>query len=276
MSTSGKLPTNPLQGCRILVTRAAEQAAGFSRQLQQRGAVVVECPTIQLVPPEAWSAVDAAIQALSGFDWLILTSANGVRFFFGRLQELGLAPAVLQSCKVCAVGPKTAEALTQLGITPDLIPEQFTGEGVVAAFHGHDLQGRRVLFPKADGARDLIPQQLRSRGAVVIDPVLYRNIIPQGLPDSARLALEQHQLDAVVFSSPSTVRNLAQLTGGITRLQTLLADLTVVSIGPVTTRACQELGLSVAVEPEQSTLDALIRALEQHTLCCPPAVPSIT
>ena len=264
MSTSGKLPTNPLQGCRILVTRAAEQAAGFSRQLRQRGAEVVECPTIQLVPPETWTAVDAAIHDVSGFDWLILTSVNGVRFFFARLQELGRDIHDLQNCKVCAVGPKTAEVLEDLGIKPALVPEQFTGEGVVAAFHEHDLQGRRVLFPKADGARDLIPQQLRSMGAEVVDPVVYRNIIPQTLPDSARQALEQHQLDAVVFSSPSTVRNLAQLTGGITRLQALLADLAVASIGPVTTKTCLKLGLSVAVEPKQATLDALTAELERY------------
>lgn len=264
MCTSGKLPTSPLQGRRILVTRAAEQAAEFSEQLRQRGAVVVECPTIQLVPPVAWANVDTAIHDLSSFDWLILTSVNGVRFFFGRLQELGLAHHPLQGCKVCAVGPKTAETLLELGITPDLVPEQFTGEGVVAAFKKVDLQGRRVLFPKADGARELIPQQLRSRGAEVVDPVVYRNIIPQALPDSARQALEQHQLDAVVFSSPSTVRNLTALVGGITRLERMLRGVAVASIGPVTTKACQELGLSIAVEPEQATLDSLISKLEQY------------
>lgn len=246
------------------MTRAAEQAAEFTEQLRRHGAVVVECPTIQLVPPEAWTNVDAAIHDLSSFDWLILTSVNGVRFFFTRLQELGRCIHDLQSCKVCAVGPKTAEALLELSIVPDLVPEQFTGEGVVAAFQGIDLKGCRMLFPKADGARDLIPRQLRSMGAEVVDPVVYRNIMPQALPESARQALEQHQLAAVVFSSPSTVRNLAALVGGVTQLQTMLADLAVASIGPVTTKACQELGLSVAIEPEQATLDALVNGLKQH------------
>lgn len=264
MFTSVKLPINSLQGCRILVTRAAEQAEEFSTQLRQRGAKVVECPTIILMPPQEWDEVDAAITDLADFNWLILTSVNGVRIFFGRLQELGITPAALKKCKVCAVGPKTAEALLNIGITPDLVPEQFTGEGVVAAFQGVDLQGKLVLFPKADGARALISQQLRSMGAVVTDPVVYRNIIPKEMPVAARQALEQHQLDVVVFSSPSTVRNLAQLSGGIKRLQTLLADVTLASIGPVTTKACQELGLKVAVEPEHATLDTLIAELEQH------------
>ncbi len=263
MSTSGKLPTNPLEGRRILVTRAAEQAEAFQQQLRRRGAVPVECPTIQLVPPPDWAAVDAAIRDLAGFDWLILTSVNGVRFFLGRMQELGKDVQELKNCRVCAVGPKTADALAAQGITPDLLPEQFTGEGVVAAFQGIDLQGRQVLFPKADGARDLIPQQLRSMGAAVVDPVVYRNIMPVELPEAARQALEQHQLAAVVFSSPSTVRNLTALAGGITRLKEMLHGMAVASIGPVTTRACQELGLVVAVEPEQATLDSLLDGLEQ-------------
>lgn len=264
MSTNGKLPTNSLQGCRILVTRAAEQAAEFTEQLQQRGAVVLECPTIQLVPPVQWDEVDAAIRNLSGFDWLILTSVNGVRFFFNRLQELGLDATALSGCKVCAVGPKTAQLLEETGIKPDLVPDQFTGEGVVAAFQGVDLQSKRILFPKADGARDLIPQQLRSMGAELIDPVVYRNIIPPALPDKAKTALEQQQLDAVIFSSPSTARNLAALAGGIDRLQQLLILTVVASIGPVTSKACHELGLTVTLEPEQATLDNLLIELEQY------------
>ena len=180
------------------------------------------------------------------------------------MQELGRGTHDLKNFKVCAVGPKTAEALLELGITPDLMPEQFTGEGVVAAFQGIDLQEKRILFPKADGARDLIPQQLRSMGAEVIDPVAYRNIIPPALPDSARQALEQHQLDAVVFSSPSTVRNLAALTGGTAQLQQLLKGVAVASIGPVTTKACQELGLKVTAEPEKATLDDIVSKLEDY------------
>jgi len=269
MSTNVKLPTSsqlPLLGCRILVTRAAEQAAEFSEQLRQQGAVVLECPTIQLVPPEQWDAVDAAIQKLADFDWLILTSVNGVRFFFLRLQELGFATTVLQNSRVCAVGPKTAEALSNLGITPDLVPAQFTGEGVVAAFQGIDLRGRQVLFPKADGARDLIPQQLNDMGAAVADPVVYRNAMPQSLPDAARQALEQHRLDVVIFSSPSTVRNLAVLAGGEKKLQKLLNGVVVASIGPITSKACRELGLEVMVEPEQATLDDLLSELARYRM----------
>ena len=245
------------------MTRAAEQAGPFIRQLQERGARVVECPTIQLAPPEQWGPVDAALQQLATFDWLVLTSANGVRFFFERLAALGLSATALDGCKVCVVGPKTAEALMQRGVTAHLVPEQFTGEGVVAAFAGTDLQGKRALFPKAAGARDVIPRLLAEQGAVVVDPVLYRTLLPEQLPEAARYALERHELDLAIFSAPSTVQNLAILVGGAERLAQLLQGVLVASIGPVTSRACRELGLTVAVEPPHATLPDLLTALEQ-------------
>lgn len=251
-----------LAGKRVLVTRAAEQAGPFVSQLRERGARVVECPTIRLAPPEQWGPVDGALRQLPGFDWLILTSANGVRFLFERLAHLGIAAAALQGCKICVVGPKTAEALKLRGVMADLVPEQFTAEGVVAAFNGLDLQGKRVLFPKAAGARDVIPRLLAEQGAVVVDPVLYRTLLPEQLPEAARSALEQRELDLAIFSAPSTVQNLATLVGGADRLVQLLQGVTVASIGPITSRACRDLGLTVAVEPLQATLPDLLAALE--------------
>lgn len=247
-----------------MVTRAAEQAEALTSQLQARGALVIECPTIAVVDPEQWDELDTALAALHTIDWIILTSVNGVRFFFGRLQQLGLTTAALKDCRLCVVGPKTAAAVQAQGLQPDLVPEQFTGEGVVEAFRGVDLQGAKVLFPKADGARDLIPQQLRAMGAQVLDPVVYRTVMPQALPPEAWQALEAYSLDAAIFSSPSTVRNLAALVGGAARLQTLLAGVAVASIGPVTSKACRTLGLEVALEPQQATLDAVLEKLERY------------
>jgi len=254
----------PLFGKRILVTRAVDQSAGFARTLEERGAQVVECPTIRLVPPETWDEIDSAINRLTDMDWLILTSANAVRFFFEQLRKLGKDSRALGRCKVCVVGPKTAEAMLTWGILPDLVPEEFTAEGVVAAFSGHDLQGKKVLFPKADRARDLLPPALEQMGAVVSAPVLYRNLLPEALPDQARDALEQGRLDAVTFSASSTASNLALLVGGPQRLQELLKDVAVISIGPVTSRTCHELGLTVAVEPPEATLDSMVGALEGY------------
>lgn len=268
MSISAKSPTKssslPLQGRWILVTRAADQAEEFCAPLRQRGAVAIECPTIQLVAPLSWDALDAVLDDPSAFEWLILTSVNGVKFFFERLAQRGSGPEVLQGTKICAVGPKTAEALSERGVTVDLLPQQFTGEGIVAAFQGIPLQGKRILFPKAEAARDLIPQQLRGLGAMLFDPVVYRTTMPLALPVEAYQALERHQLDAVIFSSPLTARNLAALVGGADRLQELLSNVAIASIGPVTSQACRELGLTIDVEPPEATLAALLQALEAH------------
>ncbi len=270
MSTKEKLHTElpanplPLTGRRVLVTRAAEQAGELVTRLKQAGAIPVECPVIELVVPLDWGPVDCAIAVMETFDWLILTSVNGVRFFFKRLNELRINTDALQNCKICAVGPSTATALEETGIRPDIVPGQFTGEGIVAAFQGIELNGSRVLFPRADGARDLIRQKLTEMGAVVVDPVVYRNIMPENLPEAVRHALEQHQIDVVIFSSPSTVRNLALFVGGIESLKGLLKGVMIASIGPVTTRACIEMGVTVDMEPCKATLDDLISELEQH------------
>ena len=253
-----------LFGKRILVTRAADQAGEFSRMLAESGAAVIECPTIELLPPESWDAIDSAVHALHGFDWLILTSANAVRFFFGRLRELGLDSRAVGRCKICVVGPRTAQLVREQGLEPDLVPQQFDAEGVVAALRELQPGGARVLFPRADGARELIVTELTGMGATVVAPILYRNRMPSELAAAAREALERRELDVVTFSASSTVRNLALLVGGGERLRELLQGVAVASIGPITSRTCRELGLQVAVEPEQFTLEALREALEQY------------
>lgn len=263
MSTNVSLQTSPLAGKRVLLTRAADQARETARSLADRGAIVLECPTISLAAPESWAKIDDAIKRLAEFDWLILTSVNGVRFFFGRMQELGLQPDELVIKNICAVGPKTAQALAEKGITACLTPRQlFTAEGVVEVFRNIELYGKRVLFPKADGARDLIPSQLCLAGACVEDPVVYRNIMPDRLPPEARQALEQQQIDIAIFSSPSTVQNLALLLGGADQLATALSNSLVASIGPITTKACQDMGIKVDLEPEKATFDDLLHELE--------------
>ncbi len=263
MSTNASLQTSPLAGKRVLLTRAADQAVETVQSLSDKGAIVLECPTISLAAPESWAIIDDAIKRMAEFDWLILTSVNGVRFFFGRMQELGIRSDELTIKNICAVGPKTAQALAEKGITACLAPSQlFTAEGVVDAFRNIELHGKRILFPRADGARDVIPSQLRLVGAYVEDPVVYRNIMPDRLPPEARQALEQQQIDIAIFSSPSTVRNLACLLGGAEQLAIALSISLVASIGPVTTKACQDMGIKVDLEPEKATFDDLLRSLE--------------
>lgn len=252
----------PLAGKRILVTRSAEQAGEFVEMLEKRGASVLECPTIKLVPVDNWQEIDAAIVQLPQTDWLILTSANSVNFFFQRLEQLGLHNELLANCKLCVVGPKTAQALERQGLHADLMPAEYTAEGVVAAFEGIDLQGKQVLFPRADKARNIIPPALTQKGASINAPVLYYNKLPDTLPETAQKTLEQQQLDIAVFSASSTVKNLATLLGGAARLQQLLTGVLIASIGPITSRTCNELGIKVDIEPADATLEALVLELE--------------
>lgn len=253
----------PLCGRKIVVTRAAEQAGEFSAKLAARGATILECPTIRLVEPENWQLLDMAIRELPTYDWVVLTSGNAVRFFFRRLDDLGLDARVLGHCKICAVGPRTADEIRSFGIKPDLVPADYKAEGVVDEFSRLDMKGCRVLFPRADKARDLIPRELQRMGAHVDSPVAYRNTFPERLPPETLFALEKRSVDCITFTSSSTVQNLAAMLGEELMLD-MLKGVTVASIGPITSKSCRDLGLKVDIEPEAYTLDALAEALETH------------
>jgi uroporphyrinogen III methyltransferase/synthase len=246
----------PLFGRGIMVTRAADQAGEFSGALAGFGAHVYECPTIEIVPPEEFAELDAALLALAGFDWLIFTSANAVKYFFARLAELGLDSRAIGPCRVCAVGPKTKASLIPYGIRPDLVPADYKGEGIVAAFQALGCSGKRFLFPRADRARDVIPAGLRRLGAAVTAPVAYRNVVPGGLSPTILQALEEQRIHCVTFTSSSTAENLAAMVGE-NRLLHLFKGVTVASIGPITSQTCRELGLHVHIEPREYTIEAL-------------------
>ncbi len=253
----------PLFGKRVLVTRSADQAGEFSVHLEGQGAQVVECPTIQLVPPTDPAPLDDAIGELATFDWLVFTSANAVRFFFTRLEILGFDARALGRCRVCAVGPKTAAAIRNHGIRPDLIPADYKAEGVVAAFADQPLAGKRVLFPRADKAREVIPHGLTALGAEVVAPVAYRNNLPAALPPAALAALEAAEIDCVTFTASSTVENLARILG-TERFSKLLEGVVVAAIGPITAQTCRRLGLEVAIEPAEYTLAALTNEIVRY------------
>jgi len=252
--------TRPLFGKGVLVTRAADNAGEFSRLLAERGASVFECPTINLVPPESFGELDGTIEGLSSFDWLVFTSANAVAFFFGRLAAKRLDARALAGCRVCAVGPKTAASLLPFGIRPDLVPADYKAEGVVAEFGRMEMKGKKVLFPKADKARDVIPTALDEMGAAVTAPVAYRNIIPDGIPEKALQALEEQRIHCVTFTSSSTAENLAEILGE-NRMLRLLEGVKVAAIGPVTAKTCRELGLNVHIEPQEYTLEKMTEAI---------------
>lgn len=245
--------SRPLFGKGMLVTRAADQAGEFAAMLRAEGATVWECPTIKIVPPETMQDLDAAIAALPSFDWIVFTSVNSVQYFFARLQATGMDSRAFGNCKVCAVGPKTAASLNAHGIKADLIPQNYKAEGVIEAFCGMDMHGKRVLYPKADRAREVIPAGLSGMGATVVDPVAYCNVIPDDIDPAVLQALEEGRIHCVTFTSSSTADNLARLLGE-NRFLRLLQGVAVAAIGPVTAHTCRELGLKVDIEPEEYTL----------------------
>jgi uroporphyrinogen III methyltransferase/synthase len=176
---------------------------------------------------------------------------------------LGLDARAVAGCRICAVGPKTADEIRLFGIKPDLVPVDYKAEGVVDEFIRLDMHNCRVLYPRADKARDVIPHELKQMGAHVDSPVAYRNIFPERLPPETLFALEKRSVDCITFTSSSTVQNLAAMLGEELMLD-MLKGVAVASIGPITSKSCRDLGLRVDIEPKLHTMDALADALEAH------------
>ncbi|GAB4256478.1 MAG: uroporphyrinogen-III C-methyltransferase [Deferrisomatales bacterium] len=252
----------PLKGKRILVTRAAHQAGELSGRLRDRWAVPVELPLIELRPCGHKSAVEAALRRLFAYDWVVFSSANAVTFAFARLEEMGLDARAFGAARVCAVGPKTAEALAGRGIRADVVPTRYVAEGLLEALGAEGpLRGASVLLPRAREARETIPEALEAQGARVDVLPLYENVAPAAYPEEGLAALRDGALDMVALASSSAAVRYAELC------RELGADPRAVPcavIGPVTRRTAESLGLPVAVAPERYTLDDLVDALEAH------------
>ncbi len=252
----------PLAGKRILITRAREQASSFAAVLEAAGAEVVEFPTITFTAPESWAPLDAAIGRLREYRWVIFTSANGVRFFWQRLQAAGRDIRDLAGITVCAIGPATAAALHSLGIRADIVPTEFKAEALVEAIGTDDLRGSRVLLARAAESREVIPEELTRRGALVDVVPAYRTV--KGAPDTEglRTMLRDGKIHAVTFTSSSTVKHFLDLVGEEAR--ELLKSVVVASIGPITAETAARHGIVSHVVPENYTIPALADALIRH------------
>ncbi|HTS29747.1 MAG TPA: uroporphyrinogen-III C-methyltransferase [Bryobacteraceae bacterium] len=267
----------PLFGKRVVVTRARGQAETLSARLRSLGAEAIELPTIEIRPPADPGPLDRAIAELSSYDWLIFTSANGVRFFLDRLGKSPVDWRALRA-KICAIGPATRSALEALHLKVDLMGKEYVAEGLVAAFAGFALDGKRVLLPRAAVARDLVPMELARRGARVDIVEAYRTVIPEEAPARAREILgARRRPDCLTFTSSSTVQNLvASLQAGSAEpdASAILAGVKVASIGPVTTRTARELGIEVTAQARVFTVDGLVEAI--LAMCeMDPAAPAI-
>jgi len=240
----------PLFGRAVVVTRAREQASELRHRLEALGAEVIELPTIAIEP------VDFELPSLERYGWLVLTSANGVNAFFERgLVPAGLDARALSGVRIAAIGPGTATALASRGVRADLLPERFVAESLLEAFPPPGPGGERVLLARADRARDILPAGLSERGYEVDVLAVYRTVT--ATPDPAAVErVRRGDVDALTFTSSSTVTNLCDLLGGVPDPQPVVA-----SIGPVTSKTAVEQGLRVDVEATEHTIDGLVDAL---------------
>ena len=256
--------TKPLFGKRIVLTRPQKQAKEFSQLLAAYGAEPVEVPTIQIVPPASWQAIDDAVTRLGTYHWLIFTSVNGVRPFMERLHVAGKDARALANLRLCAIGPRTAVELGIYGLTPDVIPTQYQAEGVIAALAHAGVRGSHILIPRAEVAREILPEQLRELGATVDVIPVYRTIAPAVDVASFTKEFCDGRVAAVTFTSSSTVRNFVEVFGGRDAVKSLVARAVIACIGPITARTAEEYGLTVTIMPAENTVPALADAIVRH------------
>ncbi len=277
----------PLQGKRVLVTRTREQASVLSAGLQALGATPIEFPTLQIVPPTDWTQLDTALKRLAraeqaddtftAYDWLVFTSANGVHICLQRFQTLGYDPHTLQYVRIATIGPATEAALEQYGLKANLIPDAYVAEGVAEAIiadahrRGVSLTGQHLLLARAAEARLVLATTLRGAGAVVDDIPTYHTRTAAIDDERGRELwhmVQQHQLDILTFASSSTVKNFMTWL----RQCSAAADVDiqpaylppVACIGPITAQTARDLGLAVAVEARESTIDELLNAITEY------------
>src|SRR6267143_1468438 len=258
----------PLAGRTIVVTRAQSQADEFVTELEQYGASVIVCPTIEIRELESYERLDEAIDHLYGYDWLIFTSVNGVDYFFQRLKARDRSTSDIDELKVCAIGEATAERLNDLQVHVDVIPEEFKAEGVFAALKnfvgGTDgLRNLNVLIPRASVARDYLPRALEESGARVDVVPAYRTSLPTNLDRGRVAAMLSGGADCIAFTSSSTVRNLAQLFD-TQDLSEALAGVVIACIGDITATTAADYGLKVEIQPDEFTIPALARSIADY------------
>ena len=255
----------PLFGRTVLVTRTRRQASRLTRELGQLGAHVIESPAIEILPPDDWADVDAALRRLGEFDWLVLTSPNGADALIGRMRRLGMDGRALSGVRVAAVGPATGDVLRAAFVEPDLMPPKFTTRSLAEALVGEGLRSRkrpgeaaRLLLARADIATDVLPGVLREAGAEAEELAVYRTVPPESLPEDALDALRGGRVDWVTFTSSSTVDNLLTLLGGS---GVSLEGVKLASIGPITSETLEAHGLTPTVSADPHTIDGVVQAI---------------
>jgi uroporphyrinogen-III synthase len=249
------VPSVPLSGQRILITRPTHQAGELARRLATVGAEAVTVPAIRVVPPASYAEIDRAVRNLKTYEWVVFTSQNAVDAVFDRLAAVGADGSALSGLKVAAVGAASAAALERGGVTAALMPDDYTARSLLRALSRYQIRGVRVLLPQAAEAGRALVEGLRKGGAVVDVVEAYRTEPAYSEATRLRRALEEG-VDAVVFASPSALRATIELAG-----IDALCGVACVCIGPVTARAVRSAGLGVAAVADPHTDEGLMRAV---------------
>jgi uroporphyrinogen III methyltransferase / synthase len=253
----------PLFGRTIVVTRTREQASELVDQLAALGAGCLELPTIRIAPPSDWSGLDQALRGLEGVNWIFFTSPNGVRFFFDRLEYLQLDLRILKGIKIGVIGPATAQALKEFHLRPDLVPEKYQAEHLLEALSHIGLRDQKVLIPRAEQAREILPEGLRQMGAEVLVVSAYQTLPALEGKDPLVQKITRGEVNCMTFTSSSTVINFLALFSRQDILS-LLKEVDIACIGPITAQTAQDNGLKVTIVAEEYTISGLVQAVENY------------
>ena len=251
----------PLHGRRFVITRAREAGGAFAAGLRALGAQVTEFPTIEIVAPDSYTAIDAALARTTSFDWVIFTSATGVERMLERMKTRGVDPLALGGAKLGAIGPATAARLAERALTVAAMPREYRAEAIVEALGAERIRGARILIPRAQVAREVLPEMLIAAGAreVVVAPV-YKTVKPANAPvERVRELAAAGAIDLVAFTSSSTVTNFCEMIGA-----SVARGLRAAAIGPITAETARASGLQVVVQPTEYTVPALIAAIRDY------------
>jgi uroporphyrinogen-III synthase len=260
-----------LSGKRILVTRPRAQAADLCDKLAALGAEPILFPTIEIAPMDDYSALDQAIATLDRYQWIVFTSVNGVAAFWKRLERSNLQ-SLIPNLKIAAIGPATTQALEKHGVRATFIPEEYVAEAILEGIG--EVSGKRILLPRAEIAREALAEELNRRGAIVHEIATYRTLPAR--PDPLGFTEMRRGVDAITFTSSSTVRNFVLLLSGSPKYIDTAAcrrmgldgvpvpslnRAIVACIGPITAQTAHEVGLPVDVMAREYTMDGLVTAL---------------
>ena len=251
--------TKPLFSKRILVTRPKDQSEHFVSSLESEGAHVITYPTIEIIPPGSFIALDRAIKNIRQYDWIVFTSVNGVTYFLERLKKKGKDLRELYGVKVAAIGEKTSESLELSGIAVEVVPRDFRAEGLIEIFSGMNVEGSKFLIPRAKYARSVLPDALRRMGAHVDVASSYETVQPPGQDvKMIKKLIKDGDIDVLTFTSSSTVRNFFEQVGKIPK------DTVIACIGPITAGTVGEFGYDTEIMPDKYTVEALSQAISDY------------